>query len=392
MEKVAQRKLNLVAIGFAIFSMFFGAGNIVFPLILGEYAQDRIFFGISGMMITAVLVPLIGMLGMILYQGDYNAYFRRIGKIPGMIMVVTILALIGPFAGIPRCITISYATLTAFGIEALPGVNLVTFSLFSCAIIFACTIRPARLLDLLGKVLTPILIGSLALIAVKGLCVMPHIGHASDTALRIFSRGFAEGYNTMDLLASFFFSSVIMVCMRERQEGVVVDSRRFFTIATLGALIAALLLSVVYLSFSTLAAGYHGYFAGVPNHEMLGAMARQVLGPYAGLIVGVTVFFAVLTTMIALTTIFSKFLQETVFKNKISYPVALAMTLAVAFGVSTLHFDGISRLIGPVLQVCYPALIVLAFANLLGKFYDFKLVRPLFYGTLAVTAVIRYLA
>src|SRR5262245_56453174 len=134
----------IVSTGLAIFAMFFGAGNIVFPLALGQFTQDKTVYGILGLIITAVFVPLIGLLSMLLFEGDYDSFFRRIGKIPGIFVAVSILGLIGPFGGIPRCITISFSTLDAAGFQPIKWMNLLSFSVISCLLLFLSTYRPRR--------------------------------------------------------------------------------------------------------------------------------------------------------------------------------------------------------------------------------------------------------
>ena len=88
---------TIIASGLALFSMFFGAGNVIFPLALGQFAQDKTFYAILGLLITAVGVPLIGVVAMALYDGHYKTFFARIGKTPGFILAVVMMGLIGPF-------------------------------------------------------------------------------------------------------------------------------------------------------------------------------------------------------------------------------------------------------------------------------------------------------
>src|SRR5262245_5287910 len=96
-----RKRSTVWSTGLAMFAMFFGAGNIVFPLALGQFTQDKNFYGILGLVVTAVLVPLLGLLSMLLYEGNYASFFQRIGKIPGFCLTLLILGLIGPFGGIP---------------------------------------------------------------------------------------------------------------------------------------------------------------------------------------------------------------------------------------------------------------------------------------------------
>lgn len=388
-NKLTVNKSTVWATGLAMFAMFFGAGNVVFPLALGQFTQDKNSYGIIGLVLTAVVVPLMGLLAMLMYGGDYRAFFSRIGRVPGFIVTLLILGLIGPFGGIPRCITISYSTLKAFGFEGIQGVNLLTFSLVSCIVIFLFTYRPPRLLTLLGYVLTPVLLVSLAIIVIKGLFLMPSPKVSEYTAWQTFSKGVLDGYNTMDLLAAFFFSSVVLLCLRKKGEETGPQNKRMLTIAVLGSLIAATLLSAVYVGFSFLAAGYSAELNNIANHELLGSLAYLLLGPYAGMVASVAVSFACLTTEIALTAVIAEFLHETLFKEKISYLASLVLTLSASFLVSTLHFEGISAFLVPILQICYPAFIVLCLLNILHKAYDFKPVKRIFYATVAMSLVMQ---
>ncbi|MCC5832740.1 MAG: branched-chain amino acid transport system II carrier protein [Chlamydiales bacterium] len=392
LESTDRNKASIWSTGLAMFAMFFGAGNIVFPLALGQFTQDKNLFGVAGLIITAVFVPLIGLLSMLLYNGDYVAFFRRIGKVPGFLVAVMILGLIGPFGGIPRCITISYSTLEACGLGGLPGLNLTTFSLASCLVIFFFTFRQNKILSLLGYVLTPILLLSLAVIVVKGFILMPYPEPSSFSGWETFSKGLFDGYNTMDLLAAFFFSSVVLLCLRKghvAKDIPVAANRRLLTVAFYGSLIAAALLAAVYLSFSFLAAGFSADLTSVPNHQMLGALAYKLLGPYAGMIASVAVSFACLTTEIALTAVFAEYLHETLFKEKVSFRISLLATLGLSFLVSTLRFEGITSFLVPILQVFYPALIVLCVLNVLYKLYGFQPVKRIFYGAAAATLALQ---
>jgi len=374
--------------GLAIFAMFFGAGNIVFPLTLGQFTEDQTVFGILGLIITAVFVPLTGLLAMLIYEGDYTSFFQRIGKIPGFLVIVAILGLIGPLGGIPRCITISFSTLEAFHLPALNWLSLSIFSTFTCSLLFLFTYRPRRILSLLGYILTPLLLIALACIVGKGLWTMPKLEQVSHTGWEAFTRGLLDGYNTLDLLAAFFFSSIVLLCLRKNHgEKTLGEKKSMLAVAITGSLIAATLLTFVYVCFAFLAAGHSTELKSIASDQLLGTLAQKILGSHAGLVATVLVCFACFTTEIALTAIFAEFLQKTLFKGKISYPLALAFTLLVAFLVSTLHFSGISAFLVPVVQICYPALIVLSLVNIFYKLYGFKPVKTLFYGTMAITLV-----
>lgn len=386
MAQAITKKSAILSSGLAMFAMFFGAGNIVYPLALGQVSQNNNIWGILGMILTAVFVPLVGIIAMLAYEGDYNRFFHRIGKWPGTLLSGLIIAVIGPFAGLPRCITISYSTLSAFGLDQIPWFNIITFSLISCLMIFLFTYRSRRIIILIGYVLTPILLFSLAIIAIKGVSMMPPALISTTTRAEIFMKGLFSGYHTMDLLAAFFFSSVVLLCLKQNEK----DEQQPFSrlkIATYGSFIAALLLALVYVSFSFVAAGFSEQLAGVPSSELLSHVAQLLLGTRAALVTGVAIVFACFTTEIALAAVFADYLHKVILKERISYPLCILITLFAAFCISTLQFEGISQFLGPILQICYPALIILTVLNLLNRLTGFKPIKRIFYLVIAVSLV-----
>lgn len=369
---VQANKSNTIATGLAMFSMFFGAGNVVFPLALGQYAQDKNFYAILGLLITAVGVPFTGLIAMTLFNGNYMQFFERIGKVPGFLVATAIMGLIGPFGAIPRCITLSFSTMKLY----FPDLSLLVFSFVSCIIIFLLTFRRTRILDVLGYFLTPLLIGSLAIIIFKGLFASPH-APASDLApFNIFTTGLLEGYKTMDLMGAFFFSSVVLACL-ERDVNPN-DSRyyaRLIFLALKASAIGAVLLAASYVGFSYVAAFNSESLVGFPQDELAGRVAVLVLGPYAGVVACTAVALACLTTAIALSAVFAEFIHKDITQNKLSYAWSLIATLVVTFLVSTLDFTGIANFLTPILKLCYPALITLSVLNIFYKLHHFKPVK-----------------
>ena len=375
--------------GLAMFSMFFGAGNIVFPIALGEFARGHQFMGMLGLLITAIFVPFLGLFSILAFEGNYRIFFARIGKVPGFILMLLILGLIGPFGGIPRCITISYSTLHAFGINSLAGINLFSFSALCCIVIFIFTYQPNKVLPLLGKVLTPLLLICLGCIVVKGFWMQGSISPAQSlSSLEIFTRGFLDGYNTMDLLAAFFFSSIVLLCLKS---GSLSSQKETLKIAGAASLIAAVLLGLIYVLFCTLAARHGNDLSGIPSERMLGALAFKCLGPQAGMIAGCAICFACLTTEIALTVVVAEFVHDTLLKKKFSYVLCLIFSLVVTFAISILKFQGISNFIVPILQFLYPALIVLSATNLLYYWTGFACTKRIFYSVVLATLLLKVL-
>ncbi len=361
-----------LATGLAMFSMFFGAGNVVFPLALGQYSQDQISIAILGFLITAVGVPFIGLIAMTLFDGDSKAFFNRIGKIPGFFVASIIMALIGPLGAIPRCIALSYAVMNVY----MPSLSLPLFCLVSCLLIFVFTWKRSKIIDLLGYVLTPFLLAALGLIIVLGL-VTPATAPVSQLpSFEAFMHGLSEGYQTMDLLGAFFFSSVVLVCLKKGVDSSEHQNYQLLIKQTLKAsCIGAFLLGIIYVGFSFVSSIHGEPLINTPTDQLIGNISHLLLGPYAGIVACLAVALACLTTAIALASVFAEFIHHEVSNKHVAYTPALIGSLIVTFFISTLNFSGIVKILAPILQVCYPALIVLSVANIAYKLWGFKYVK-----------------
>ncbi len=381
-------KSHSLAIGLAMFSMFFGAGNVIFPLVVGQIAGNQTPYAISGLLLTAVGVPFMGLIGIILFQGHYPSFFARMGKIPGFILAALIMLVIGPFGGIPRCIALSYSTMKV----SWPSLSLGIFSSFSCLIIFLCTFKKNRILDLLSYIFTPLLLLSLFVIIIAGLLMPANLQPSSLTPFQSFTHGLIEGYNTMDLLASFFFSSIIFNGLKHKiqLEGENQDKEIFF-LTLKASCIGAFLLSLIYVGFSVVAAYHAPSLAIQSQDELLGNLTLKILGPQAGLIATLTIALACLTTAIALAAVFADFLQKVLLRHRINYLTALLLTLTVACLVSSLEFQSIVALLAPLLQVAYPALIVLTLANIIHRLFQFKPIKIPVYVVLVSTLILYFM-
>lgn len=359
------KKSTTLATGLAMFSMFFGAGNVVFPLALGQIAQDKNFFAILGMLITAVGVPFAGLLAMTLYDGDYKRFFGRIGKVPGFILAAIIMGLIGPFGAMPRCIALSYSTAKMF----LGGMSLPMFSIIACLLIWIFTFRRSNIVATLGYILTPLLLGSLGLIIACGLFNSSAAPVTSHENMDIFWKGLKDGYQTMDLLGAFFFSSVVIASLKKNLNPNAENySKRLMTSTLQAVAIGAGLLALVYVGFSYVASFHGSALTNISPDELISVIAVHVIGPQAAVVACIAVSLACLTTAIALAVVFAEFVQKEIAVDKIGYGPALIGTLVVTFLVSTLNFTGIAAFLFPILQVCYPGLIVLCAVNIAFKF------------------------
>lgn len=347
-----------IAIGLAMFSMFFGAGNIIFPLAIGHYAQDKTLFAIIGLLITAVAIPFTGLIAIVLFDGSYKKFFSSLGKIPGFLMALCIITLLGPLGSTPRCIALAYSTFKMAAVDISPFL----FNAIACGIIFIFAYQKKRIMDWLGYFLTPLLLVSLAYIIFKGLLTGDSMQGSEKDSFAIFLHGLKEGYNTMDLLAAFFFSSMIVASLKETLKKD--QSSSLLGAAIQATLIGASLLALTYVGFSYVAS-YHSQELDIQGiDQLLGAITLKVMGPMAGIWVCMAIALTCLTTAIALSNVFAEYVRKELFMEKISYPVALSGTLILTFIVANLEFTGISAFLGPILEVCYPILIALTLYNL----------------------------
>ena len=373
-----RQKAPILSNGFAMFSMFFGAGNITFPLAIGLAVRGNILLALLGLTCTAVMIPFAGLLATTLFKGDYTAFFRRMGPLPGFLVIALLIALIGPFGALPRCITLTYSTLHIY----FSSLELSSFSLIAAGVVFLFACKRGRIVDLIGYILTPLLLLFLFAIVIKGLFFSnappPPVGEPLATP---FWYGLKEGYNTMDLLASFFFASLIYHRFT-LSLGHLDGEKRLFLPVLRSCFIGALLLAAVYIGFSFVADRYSGDLVGTPLDELLGRIGHLVLGKQAGLVVCMSIALACLTTAIALAVISAEFLQREVLRHKVRYDYCLIIVLVISYGIATLGFTGIVAILAPVLEVIYPALLVLSLMNILHKLFGIKIVKTPVYATI----------
>lgn len=359
--------LRTIAIGLAMFSMFFGAGNIIFPLAIGQYAQGEPTYAILGLILTAVLVPFSGLIVMIFFEGNYKQFFATLGKTPGFCISLIIITLLGPLGSIPRCISLAYSTVKM----VYPNLSPLLFNAMACGLIFICTYKKKRIMDILGYVLTPLLLGSLFYIIMKGmLTATPLPISSTKEPLSLFLHGLKEGYNTMDLLAAFFFSTMIVKSLKTVLNKHPEASLK--KIAFIAILVGASLLALTYIGFSYIAA-YHTHDLSVISvDKLLGAIILKMMGSSAGIFICLTVALTCLTTAIALCNVFAEYVRNELFDQKIEYHSALIGTLLLTFIISNMEFQGISSYLGPVLEIIYPILIALTIYQILVATFAHK--------------------
>lgn len=370
---------GLLTTGFALFSMFFGAGNLIFPLLIGRSVGGNVWFAILGLGATAVIVPFLGLAAMVLFQADTQRFFGRVGRFPGLLLLLLLQLILGPLGVIPRLVTLMHA----MGGHYLFDMSLMPFSVLAATLILGCSFERGRLIGFLGNLLTPILLLSLAALVLLGLTDGSSLISASSlTAGESFLAGLLGGYNTMDLIAAFLFATVVLPHFQNQtagedstQKGRSVLKKMFFS-----SLIAAALLFLTYVGLCLISARHaHSLDPTCPPQQMLSAIAMKLLGNGGGAIAAIAVITACLTTAMTLTSIFADYLRKDLLKEQISPTWALIVTLIITTLFANLGFGGIAAFLSPILQIVYPGLIVLTVLNLGHVLYGYQVVRvPVF--------------
>jgi LIVCS family branched-chain amino acid:cation transporter len=239
--------------------------------------------------------------------------------------------------------------------------------------VYFLTINRNKIVPVLGTVLTPVLllaIFAIAIVAVFRESFPMAVSH-SGASWNAFKIGFFQGYNTMDLLASFFFSTFIIEHLHStKKEGTC--EKTSLTTFFRSALVGGGLLALVYCFLVVLGSIYAPELAQIQPQEMFGYVAFQTLGSYAAPCMCIAVVLACLTTAVVLSALFADFLRKDILQNKIGNKTALGITMILAFFMSTLKFSGIMMILGPVVEVIYPALIMLTIVNVIHKLWGLK--------------------
>ncbi|QOL19613.1 branched-chain amino acid transport system II carrier protein [Candidatus Bodocaedibacter vickermanii] len=365
--------------GFAIFAMFFGSGNLVFPLHLGQQVGKNWFLGFLGLFVTGIVLPFLGLFVIKLHKGNYRSFFAEGGKVAGLILPLFTLSLLGSFGVVPRCITVAHG-----GMDYLfPGLSLTMFSLIFCGLTYILCLKDNIMIDLIGKFISPIKLTALGILIVVGIIYSPQIS-SEKPAISAFSDGVFMGYQTMDLFAAFFFSSLIF----NRIKSILPetnDNRIIIKAALSPSIAGALMLAIVYLGFVFLGAHYGDLIQNVEPELMLPTIATYALNPSAAFIIGIAIIVSCLTTAVALNNIYARYLVDTLKLKPSYFPIMLAGTTAISFFISLLDFKGIAAFLAPALEVSYPGLIALTILSIFIK--DRKILKMSVFYTITVIMI-----
>ncbi|MBU9673600.1 branched-chain amino acid transport system II carrier protein [Planococcus sp. CP5-4] len=360
MNKKTLTKSETLTIGLMLFALFLGAGNLIFPPYLGQLAGDQLLPAITGFLLTGVGLPLLGILAIAKAGGDLQSIAGRVHPVFGIVFTMIVYLAIGPFFGIPRTATVAFEIGTAPFLSAeisssFWSLLLFTLIFFVITVLFA--LNPTKLVDRIGKILTPILIVVISFLAIKSfLTPMGPIGApVGNYDTEAFFESFLQGYLTMDAIAALVFGIVIIQSIRAKG---VEDKNTILKTTAYAGFIAAAGLSLVYLSLSYIGATSVEAIGMQDNGGEVIALASRVLyGEIGGIILAAAITFACLTTSIGLVSATAQFF------NKIFPQLPYVAYVFVFAGFSTIIANvGLTQLIAislPVLLAIYPLAIVL---------------------------------
>lgn len=377
-------KTGVIAAGLALFSMFFGAGDLIWPLILGGNAGDKNLFAMLGLLITGVSLPLLGLMAMMLFEGDYRRFFGQVGRIPGIILVFIIQAILGPFGSIPRLMTLAHATLKPYLPELI---SLPVFSILASLLIYVFTVKRQRVVDIIGLFLCPVLLLSLGLILLLGFMHPPAPVVSTMDDRDSFWYGLNVGYNTLDLIASFIFAPLVLSYFTYDERGIdPLEARKHVfkkmikACAIAGGLLAAMFIGLTYIaSFYTPVLPMHN------PEERLATISMHLLGTKGAFFSCIAVSLSCLTTAIPISIISADYIHKDFMREKGSINFAIAFSLGLSALVANLGFMGIADLLAPILQILCPGLIILSVLNILHKLYEMRMRRIPVFAAFAIS-------
>lgn len=356
---------KLLIFGFTVFSMFFGSGNLVFPLQIGVATGGYWWLGFMGLFLTGIILPFLGLFVIKLHHGNYLAFFGEAGKIAQLLLPLFTLSLLGSFGVVPRCITVAHGGVS----YVYPEMSLITFSLVFCGLCYLICLKDEWMISILGKWLTPLKLIAITALVGSGIYYAPSLPTPTQTSLNSFWIGFSNGYQTMDLFAAFFFSAVIFQQIQKLipNEVAGAGNNKVLKLALGPSFIGAGILTIVYLSFVFLGAYYQEIAKNVSPELILPTIASYLLGDQATLVIAVLISFSCISAAVALSNVYARYLCTLVKAPKQLYPLILLGTIVVSFLVSLLDFKGIAAFIGPLLEKTYPSLIILTVLSILTR-------------------------
>ncbi|MBU3133188.1 branched-chain amino acid transport system II carrier protein [Clostridium gasigenes] len=359
---------DAIVIGFALFAMFFGAGNLIFPAFLGKTLGAEFFIGIIGFVITGVGLPLLAILACSKGDGTFETLAGKINTKFAIICTAALFIAIGPMLGIPRTAATTFElTIHPFFPSISPFVAMAIY--FAINMFFV--LGSDSIIDVIGKYLTPALLIILSVIIFKGF-FFPIGEIVTTNSSSVLSKSLLEGYQTMDALAALLFAGIVTTSLKTKgyktkeMSSMILKSS---SVAVLG--LAFVYGGLMYIGAQTVTLAP----ADISKTGLLLLISKSILGSLGPVVIGIAMGLACLTTSIGLLTAGATFFEK-ISKGKLSYNFNAIFLALISLGIALLGVDKIIVLSVPILNVLYPVSITLIATTLLSKYLkNIKAVR-----------------
>ena len=369
-KKLTRRQRILVAT--TLFGMFFGAGNLIFPVHLGQMAGSNVIPAIIGFIITAVGIPIFGVAAIgVTHSDGLQTLSGKVGKGYGIFFTCLLYLTIGPLFAIPRCAA------TSFTVGVTPLVTgsatlaqaIFTTVFFALALYFS--LKPSKIMDSVGKLLNPIFLVLLGVLVIRALISpmgdIQAIEATGEYITQPFFKGFLEGYNTMDALAALAFGIVVVNVIKRLG---ISDPGAVARNTASAGIFSCLLMALIYLAVTIVGTQSRAlYEAGANGGEVLAIIAKHYFGTAGTIVLAAIVTFACLKTAIGLITSCAETFEK-MFKNGPSYRVWAILFCIVSLLIANMGLSAIIAYSVPMLMLLYPLAITLILLALFGRFFN----------------------
>lgn len=363
-----------VLVAGTLFGMFFGAGNLIFPVHLGQRAGANAISAMVGFVLTAVGLPILGVAAIGNTHSDgLQSLANKVGEKYGYVLTIALYLTIGPFFAIPRCATTSFTTGIApvLAENVSERVMLLLFSLIFFGFVLFFSLRPAKITVWIGKIINPLFLFFLAVLLITAL-VQPSISLWEVAPTKAYESGalfsgFIEGYGTMDAIAGLAFGIVVIDIIRSM--GIKNDTAIAKDVLISG-MMTGILMAVIYMAAIVIGAQSRGLFPVSDNGgTALAQIAKHYLGAAGSIILALTIILACLKTSIGLVTSCSDTFVR-MFPNALPYKAWATIFTVFSFVVSNIGLSKIIEYSMPVLMFLYPLAITLIVLALIGKLFE----------------------
>lgn len=344
---------DIITIGFALFAMFFGAGNLLLPPYIGIQIGEQVWVTIFAFGLTGILLPFFGILSVANSGETFKDLGNRINPYISPVLGSAIMLCIGPLIAIPR------TAATTFEVGILPnfeGAHPFWTSIIFFTITWILTISPSKVVDIIGNFLTPLLL--LLLLSLIGVGIFSPTADYKESNLGVsesFSLGFIEGYQTLDVLASVIFAGIIITAAKVKGYKRV-KSKNQVVIAA--GILSASCLFIIYGGLIYLGATSAITDTTIKRSELLIHISRSILGPYGMIAIAMSIALACLTTAIALVSAVGTFFTQLT-NGKLSYKILVTICCIFSCILSITGVDNIISFAYPILIFVYPIVITL---------------------------------